>query len=379
MTRMTRARPRPDLQRTREPAVLVDGLMRHAGRRACWSSTISRPTAPARSPTSWRAQYPGRVAGAAPHRAARPRPCRTSTACSAALASRRRRRLPDGRRPLARSARTCRDCIAATGRRRPRHRLALRARRRDRELAAAPAAPQPVRQPLHPHRHAAARRATARAATAAGGARRSRALPLDRFVSDGYSFLVEMLVRGRRGAGCRIVEVPITFVERRQGASKLSRGGAPRIGDHAVAAGRAPRRGSTARAEPPFVLWFRDFFQCQRLPPQHPPGLSVFFPAYNDSGTIASMVIRAVQAASDADARLRGDRRQRRQRGRDGGDRRRARAHLSARPRRPSPEEPRLRRRAADRLPTRDQGSDLLHRRRRAVRPGGAGGALGAA
>ena len=31
---------------------------------------------------------------------------------------------------------------------------------------------------------------------------------------------------------------------------------------------------------------------------QKPAGLSVFFPAYNDSGTIASMVIRAVQAAS---------------------------------------------------------------------------------
>ena len=30
-----------------------------------------------------------------------------------------------------------------------------------------------------------------------------------------------------------------------------------------------------------------------------PPGLSVFFPAFNDSGTIASMVIRAVQAASE--------------------------------------------------------------------------------
>src|SRR5215831_8422203 len=28
-------------------------------------------------------------------------------------------------------------------------------------------------------------------------------------------------------------------------------------------------------------------------------GLSVFFPAYNDSGTIASMVIRAVQVASE--------------------------------------------------------------------------------
>jgi glycosyltransferase involved in cell wall biosynthesis len=33
-------------------------------------------------------------------------------------------------------------------------------------------------------------------------------------------------------------------------------------------------------------------------PAQTPPGLSVFFPAYNDSGTIASMVIRAVRAAS---------------------------------------------------------------------------------
>lgn len=49
------------------------------------------------------------------------------------------------------------------------------------------------------------------------------ALPLDRFFSDGYSFLVEMLfVASRRGA--RIVEVPITFVERREGQSKLSSG-----------------------------------------------------------------------------------------------------------------------------------------------------------
>jgi dolichol-phosphate mannosyltransferase len=48
------------------------------------------------------------------------------------------------------------------------------------------------------------------------------ALPLERFVSDGYSFLVEMLfVAARRG--CRIAEVPITFVERREGESKLSR------------------------------------------------------------------------------------------------------------------------------------------------------------
>lgn len=32
-------------------------------------------------------------------------------------------------------------------------------------------------------------------------------------------------------------------------------------------------------------------------PPATPPGLSIFFPAYNDSGTIASMVISAVQTA----------------------------------------------------------------------------------
>ncbi len=34
-------------------------------------------------------------------------------------------------------------------------------------------------------------------------------------------------------------------------------------------------------------------------PARTPAGLSVFFPAYNDSGTIASMVIRAVKVASD--------------------------------------------------------------------------------
>jgi dolichol-phosphate mannosyltransferase len=49
------------------------------------------------------------------------------------------------------------------------------------------------------------------------------ALPLDRFVSDGYSFLVEMLfVAGQQGR--RIAEVPITYVERREGESKMSHG-----------------------------------------------------------------------------------------------------------------------------------------------------------
>ena len=46
-------------------------------------------------------------------------------------------------------------------------------------------------------------------------------LPLDRFFSEGYSFLIEMLyVTARQGS--RIAEVPITFVERRLGQSKLS-------------------------------------------------------------------------------------------------------------------------------------------------------------
>lgn len=48
-------------------------------------------------------------------------------------------------------------------------------------------------------------------------------LPLGGFVSDGYAFLVEMLFEAM-GAGCRIGEVPIIYVERREGQSKMSRG-----------------------------------------------------------------------------------------------------------------------------------------------------------
>jgi dolichol-phosphate mannosyltransferase len=46
-------------------------------------------------------------------------------------------------------------------------------------------------------------------------------LPLNRVVSEGYAFQVEMAWLAN-AAGARIHEVPITFVERRQGASKLS-------------------------------------------------------------------------------------------------------------------------------------------------------------
>jgi len=48
-------------------------------------------------------------------------------------------------------------------------------------------------------------------------------LPLDRIVSDGYAFQVEMAWEAHQ-AGGRIVEVPITFVERREGQSKMSGG-----------------------------------------------------------------------------------------------------------------------------------------------------------
>lgn len=48
-------------------------------------------------------------------------------------------------------------------------------------------------------------------------------LALQQFVSDGYAFLVEMLFEAM-GTGCRIGEVPIIYVERREGQSKMSKG-----------------------------------------------------------------------------------------------------------------------------------------------------------
>lgn len=49
-----------------------------------------------------------------------------------------------------------------------------------------------------------------------------RQLDLDRIASHGYSFQVEMAYRSHK-AGGRIIEVPITFVERELGVSKMSR------------------------------------------------------------------------------------------------------------------------------------------------------------
>src|SRR5688572_25720958 len=46
-------------------------------------------------------------------------------------------------------------------------------------------------------------------------------IPLDRIVSDGYAFLVELTWEAYR-AGGRVAEIPIVFVERRVGASKMT-------------------------------------------------------------------------------------------------------------------------------------------------------------
>jgi dolichol-phosphate mannosyltransferase len=49
-----------------------------------------------------------------------------------------------------------------------------------------------------------------------------RRVALDEIRSDGYSFLIEVLGMLTR-SGARVVEVPIAYVDRRMGSSKISR------------------------------------------------------------------------------------------------------------------------------------------------------------
>jgi dolichol-phosphate mannosyltransferase len=53
-------------------------------------------------------------------------------------------------------------------------------------------------------------------------ARALQAIELDRVHADGYGFQIEMTYRARR-AGASIIEVPISFVDRVEGSSKMSR------------------------------------------------------------------------------------------------------------------------------------------------------------
>ena len=124
---------------------------------------------------------------------------------------------------------TCRRSSAAARDARPRDRLALPERRQRRELAAPPDHAERVRESLHPRRSPARRPATARAATAAGGARRSRGCRSIRWCRTATRSSSRCCTRRTR-RGCRIGEVPIIFVERRHGQSKLSCERARRVG-----------------------------------------------------------------------------------------------------------------------------------------------------
>ena len=71
-------------------------------------------------------------------------------------------------------------------------------------------------------------------------------VPLERVVSDGYAFLVETLYEAAR-RGARIGEVPIIFVERREGVSKLS---AATLIESAITPWRLVARHAIGRREP---------------------------------------------------------------------------------------------------------------------------------
>ena len=156
--------------------------------------------------------------GDSSHGRARPGPlARRGT--QARAVGRRRSDFPDGRGFLPRSEISARDGRGRGGRR-SRARIPLPARRQRRELAAAPNHPQQLRQSLHPsgHRARADRLHDRIPMLAARGARAAAARSAD---------LRRLRVPGRaapsRAAlGCRVREVPIIFVERREGASKIS-------------------------------------------------------------------------------------------------------------------------------------------------------------
>ena len=319
-------------------------------------------------------EYPGRVERAAPHRPARARRARTSDGFRHAVR---------GPMPTS-SARWTRICshdpqylpamieAAAAADLVIGSRYLQRHQRR--QLAAPPHHPEPLRQPLHPHRHRPRRPrlhdrlpllAARRAGEAAARSDRLRGLRVRRRddVPGGGAGLADQRVadhlrraprRARRS--CRrgvLLESLITpwRLVRRHGAPAFAGG-----------------RGGGIQ------------FRRRAAMTSHPtPSLSVFFPAYNDSGTIASIVISAVQTAATLTPDYEVHRRQRRQPGRHGADPGRAGADVSrARARRPPREEPRLRRRAASGFAARHQGPGLLHRRRRAVRPAEMAAALGA-
>ena len=236
-----RARHRPDVQRAREPAA--------AGARRCCSTTGPRPRR--RRRLAGRHRRAGRRA----RRASFPGASRSSTARRARGLGRsyidgikrgaRASRSTSSARwtPTSRTTRSiCRPHRAAA-RRGPRHRVALHAGRRDRELAA-PAgllsrfANSYIRASRGLPRARLHERLSLLAAGGAGGAAARPVRVRRLFVPRRDA------VRGAARPGCRIAEVPITFVERRLGRIEAVARGALRVGDHAVAArrGAQPQR-----------------------------------------------------------------------------------------------------------------------------------------
>ena len=178
-----------------------------------------------------------------------------------------------------------------------------------------------------------------------GDRRRCRSIGI---VSDGYSFHGRDVVPGARRPAARSARCRSSSSS---GASAARRSRRNVIRESlftpwrmACCAGCSARAAAGRRAT---ILRPRDHASADAAA----PSLSIFFPAYNDSGTIASLVIRRAPRRRHAHRRLRGDRRQRRQQGRHRRDPRRADARLPrALPGRAPRGQPRLRRRAAYRV-----------------------------
>ena len=309
---------------------------------------------------------------AAPHRQARPGPLVPRRDARGA-GHRRRVHLPDGRRPVARS-----EVRARPGgrrrRRRHRHRLALPAGRQRGQLAAAAADPQHVRQLVraHHHRHAGPRLHRRLPLLAAPGDRRAAARSA--------SSRTATRSRSRR---CSSPSRPAAPWARCRSSSSSAASAPPRS-PATSSASRSSRRGGwrcggcSARGERrrrATILRLPDHVRAD-CRPEPERVLSRLQRQRDDRQPGHPRAARGRQP----DRRLRGHRRQRRQQGRHRRDPRRADPGLSgALPRRAPRRQPRLRRGAALGFRHRHQGPGLLHRRRRPVRPGRAGAAVGGA
>ena len=219
-----RPRPRrdggPDLQRGREPCVDRRPAARGPARAStCWWSTTALPTAPAASPTSWRQPTRRSRSCTAPQKAGLGAAYRAGfrVALDAGYDVIGEMDADGSHQPeqLQRLLDAHPDC-------RPRHRLALGPRRLDRQLAEVARGALARRQPLRP---AAARHPRARrhrrlpACSAAPHWRRSTSTRCRaRATSSRPTWPT-----ARSRPGLKVVEVPIEFIERERGDSKMSR------------------------------------------------------------------------------------------------------------------------------------------------------------